>query len=94
MSASTRRLFVASLIFFVFSLVFSVTNVVTVLSAPLRSVVAVPEKLGWTGYAADGSGVPLADGTYDVSVVVYDAATGDIRMVPHLSGYANYRWAL
>ncbi len=52
---ATRRFFLATLVFFVFSLVFSVTNVVTVLSAPLRSAVAVPQKLGWTGFAADDS---------------------------------------
>jgi hypothetical protein len=40
-SATTRRLFLASLASFAFSLVFAVTNVVTVLSAPLRTV-AVP----------------------------------------------------
>jgi hypothetical protein len=41
-----RRLFLASLVLFVFSLALSVTNVVTVLSAPLRSVVSVPQKIG------------------------------------------------
>ncbi len=54
---ATRRLFLASLALFAVSLVFSVTNVVTVLSAPLRSVVTVPQKIGWTGFAADGSEV-------------------------------------
>ncbi len=33
---------------------FSVTNVVTVPSAPLRSVVAVPQKIGWMGFGVDG----------------------------------------
>jgi hypothetical protein len=36
--ATTRRLFLASLMFFAFSLVFSVTNVVTAFSAPLRTL--------------------------------------------------------
>jgi hypothetical protein len=35
---ATRRLFLASLVLFAFSLVFSVTNVVTVFSAPPRTV--------------------------------------------------------
>ena len=77
MSAPTtiRRLFLASLVFFVFSLIFSVTNVVTVLSAPLRSVVTVPQKIGWTGFAADGSGVALPTGLYTVTANIWNAAT-------------------
>jgi hypothetical protein len=78
----TRRLFLTSLVFFVFSLVLSVTNVVTVLSAPLRSAVTVPPRIGFQGYAADGSGVPL-DGTYDVLVNVYDAATNGNSVWSH-----------
>jgi hypothetical protein len=37
-TGTTRRLFLASLVLFALSLVFSVTNVFTVLSAPLRAV--------------------------------------------------------
>jgi hypothetical protein len=59
----------------VVSLVVLAINVVTVLSAPLRSVVTVPQRIGFQGYAAYGSGVPL-DGAYDILVNVYDAATG------------------
>jgi hypothetical protein len=73
--AATRRLFLASLVFFVFSLVFSITNVITVLSAPLHTAVTVPPRVGFQGYAADGSGVALATGSYTVTVNVYDAAT-------------------
>ncbi len=53
-----RRLFLASLVLFAFSLVFSVTNVVSVFSAPLRTV-AVPTKVGFEGYLTDGFGSPL-----------------------------------
>jgi hypothetical protein len=45
---TTRRLFLASLLFFAFSLVLSVTNVVTVFSAPLRTV-SVPSQVGFEG---------------------------------------------
>jgi hypothetical protein len=41
--APTRRLFLASLVHFVFSSLFSVTNVITVFSGPLRTV-SVPRQ--------------------------------------------------
>jgi hypothetical protein len=78
MSLATRRLFLASLVFFAVSLVFSVANVITVFSAPLRSAVTIPPRIGFQGYAADGSGNPLATGAYTVTVNVYDAATGGV----------------
>ena len=55
---ATRRLFLASLVFFAFSLVLSVTNVLTVFSAPLRTV-SVPTGVGFEGYLTDSFGVPL-----------------------------------
>ena len=63
--ATTRRLFLASLVFFAFSLVLSVTNVVTVFSAPLRTV-SVPSQVGFEGYLADAFGSPL-NGTHTLT---------------------------
>lgn len=73
-SPTTRRLFLASLVLFAFSLVFSVTNVVTVLSAPLRTV-SVPTQVGFEGYLVEaGTGNPLT-GTHDLTFKLYDGAT-------------------
>jgi hypothetical protein len=71
---STRRLFLASLVFFAVSLVFSVANVVTVFSAPLRAV-SVPTKVGYEGYLTDAFGAPLS-GSHTLVFNLYSAATG------------------
>ena len=46
---TTRRLFLASLVLFAFSLVHSVTNVVTVFSVPLLSYIAIPHQPNFAG---------------------------------------------
>jgi hypothetical protein len=49
---TTHRLFLASLVLFVVSLLFSTANVLTVLSAPSQTV-SVPDKVGFEGFLAD-----------------------------------------
>jgi hypothetical protein len=71
---ATRRLFLASLVLFTVSLVFSVTNVVTVFSAPLRAV-SVPTKVSYEGYLADAFGAPLA-GSHNLVFKLYSVDTG------------------
>jgi hypothetical protein len=79
---TTRRLFFASLVLFAVSLVFSVTNVVTVFSAPLRTV-SVPSQVGFEGYLADAFGSPL-NGTHTLTFRLYDVAA---------NGTALSRWS-
>lgn len=71
---TTRNMFIASLVLLIISLVFSVTNVLTVVSAPLQ--VTVPSKIGYEGFLTDGSGNPLADGAYDLTFKLYSVASG------------------
>jgi hypothetical protein len=70
----THILFTASVVMITVSLVLSVVNVATVLSAP-HTTVAVPNLVGFEGFLADGSGNPITDGTYSITFKVYDAAT-------------------
>jgi hypothetical protein len=68
---STRLLYI-SVTLFILSLAFSVTNVLTVFSAPLRTV-SVPSQVGFEGYLANAQGQPL-NGTHMLTFRVYDVA--------------------
>lgn len=73
-SRLTHILFTTSVIMITISLVLSVVNVATVLSAP-RTTVSVPNLVGFEGFLSDGSGNPITDGSYSLTFKVYDAAT-------------------
>lgn len=73
---NVRTMFHVSLIMLIISSLISVANVATVLSAPTNNTVTtVPTTVGFEGFLTDGSGAPLADGTYTLTFRVYDAAT-------------------
>jgi hypothetical protein len=75
-------------VFFAFSLVLSVTNVVTVFSAPLRTV-SVPSQVGFEGYLADAFGSPL-NGTHTLTFRLYDVAANGTALAGWRSNvYAN-----
>jgi hypothetical protein len=66
-------------VLFIMSLVLSVTNVATVLSAPAAaplSAVAAPDKIGFEGYATDAFGAPVADGAHTIVFKLYSVPTG------------------
>jgi hypothetical protein len=85
---ATRRLFLASLVLFFVSLVFSVTNVVTVFSAPPRTV-SVPTGVGFEGYLLDAvTGQPLS-GQHTLTFNLYSAASGGSA----LSGWSTNVYA-
>lgn len=72
----TRKIFVASTVMMIVAVALSAYNAAAVLSAPLRTATGVPSTVGFEGFLADGSGAPLANGTYTLTFRVYDVATG------------------
>jgi hypothetical protein len=70
----------SSVFLLVLSLVLSVTSVVTVFSAPLRTV-SVPTQVGFEGYLTDSFGVPLT-GSHNLTFRLYSVDTGGSALWP------------
>src|SRR5574341_471344 len=68
-----RRMFVASIVMVIISVVVSLFNVAAVLSAPLRANVTVPTTVGFEGFL---SGV--TDGQYSLTFRIYDDPTAGV----------------
>jgi hypothetical protein len=70
-----RRLFIASAVMLVLSLILSMANVAAVISAPLRANSSVPNTVGFEGFLAQANGAPIANGTYTLTFRAYDVPT-------------------
>ncbi|MCC6189969.1 MAG: hypothetical protein IT318_13120 [Anaerolineales bacterium] len=70
---TVQKLFVTSSVLLIISIALSVLNVASVLSAPLRTTVTVPNEVGFEGYLAGGEGDPLPDDAYELTFRVYTA---------------------
>ncbi len=69
----TRMMFISGIAMMIVSLLLSMFNVATVLSAPRYTIVGVPSVVGFEGFLTDGSGQPLT-GLHTLAFRIYDAA--------------------
>jgi hypothetical protein len=75
-SRTGRIMFAIGAVMIVLSLTFSTFSVAKVLSAPQTTLVTVPPYVGFEGFLADGSGDPVADGTYSLTFDVFAGISG------------------